>query len=155
MSLLSANQAFGIAIVVCLFVPQRAPAAEPPTVPADVLFESKIEYANPDNQHLALDMARPKSVTGSAPAIVCIHGGGFRAGNREHHDGLCIALAQRGYVAVTPTYRLAPQYQFPAAMHDVKSVVRWLRANAGKYGIDPARIGATGDSAGGHLALFL
>ena len=64
-------------------------------------------------------------------------------------------LAQRGYVAVTPTYRLAPKYQFPAAVHDVKSVVRWLRANADKYGIDPTRIGVMGDSAGGHLAQFL
>lgn len=126
-----------------------------PVPPEGVTFTADIEYANPDGQHLALDMARPKDASGPLPTIVCVHGGGFRAGNREHHDALCMQLAQRGYVAVTPTYRLAPKYQFPAAVHDVKSVVRWLRANAGKYGVDPARIGVMGDSAGGHLAQFL
>ncbi|HEX5176945.1 MAG TPA: alpha/beta hydrolase, partial [Chthoniobacteraceae bacterium] len=53
------------------------------------------------------------------------------------------------------TYRLSPAYQFPAAVHDCKAAVRWLRANAAKYKLDPARIGAMGGSAGGHLALFL
>lgn len=126
-----------------------------PAVPDDVIFETGIEYTNPDEQHLQLDMARPKNADGPFPAVVCIHGGGFRAGSRQGYDGLCIKLAQRGYVAVTVSYRLAPKYQFPAAVHDVKAAVRWLRANASKYKIDPDRIGATGGSAGGHLAQFL
>jgi acetyl esterase/lipase len=134
-------------------VVQAAPAKV--DVPESVIFETNIEYSRPDGESLSLDMARPKDAQGARPAIVCIHGGGFRAGNREHHDALCVKLAERGYVAVTPTYRLAPKHQFPAAVHDVKAVVRWMRANASKYGIDPTRIGATGDSAGGHLALFL
>jgi acetyl esterase/lipase len=87
--------------------------------------------------------------------VICIHGGGFRAGTREGYDQLCVQLAERGYVAVTVTYRLAPKYQFPAAVFDVKAAVRWLRANASTYHIDPDRIGATGGSAGGHLAQFL
>jgi acetyl esterase/lipase len=87
--------------------------------------------------------------------VVCIHGGGFRAGDRKGWDGRCVKLAQQGYVAVTVTYRLAPKYQFPAAVYDCKAAVRWLRANARKYHVDPERIGVTGDSAGGHLALFL
>jgi len=124
-------------------------------VPDDVIFERGVEYSNPDDQHLQLNLARPKTATGVLPAVVCIHGGGFRAGSREGYDGLCLKLAQRGFVAATVSYRLAPQYQFPAAVHDVKAAVRWLRANAGKYQIDPARIGATGGSAGGHLAQFL
>jgi acetyl esterase/lipase len=120
-----------------------------------VTFESGIEYTNPDQQHLKLDMARPKTGDGPFPAVLCIHGGGFRAGNREGYDGLCIKLAQQGYVAVTITYRLAPKYPFPAAIYDTKAAVRWLRANAAKYHIDPDKIGVTGGSAGGHLALFL
>jgi len=125
------------------------------TVPAGVVFEKNIEYSNPDDQHLQLNMARPKDGAGPFPAVICIHGGGFRAGTRESFNGLCLQLAERGYVAVTVSYRLAPKYQFPAAVYDVKAAVRWMRANAEKYQIDPDRIGTTGGSAGGHLAQFL
>jgi acetyl esterase/lipase len=133
----------------CLFIP-RAAAAE-------VIFEEGIEYSNPDDQHLKLNLARPSDVKEGQrlPAILCIHGGGFRAGDRKGWDGFCKKMADRGYVAVTVTYRLAPKYQFPAAIYDVKAAVQWLRTNADKYHIDPDRIGAVGDSAGGHLALFL
>lgn len=124
-------------------------------VPDNVTFEKGIEFSNPDNQHLQVDLARPKEGKGPYPAVVCIHGGGFRAGNRESYDKLCLTLAQRGYVAITVTYRLAPAYPFPAAVLDCKAAVRWLRANAAKYGVDPARVGVTGGSAGGHLAQFL
>ncbi len=130
-------------------------AQKAPAVPEDVTFETGIEYANPDGQHLQLNIARPKSGDGPFPAIVCIHGGGFRAGKREGYDATCLKLAQHGYVAVTVTYRLAPKFQFPAAVHDTKSAVRWVRANAAKFKIDPERIGTTGGSAGGHLAQFL
>jgi acetyl esterase/lipase len=99
-------------------------------------------------------LARPDG-SGPFPAVVCIHGGGFRAGAREGYDGLIKKLAAHGYVAATVTYRLTPKYQFPAAVYDVKSAVRWLRANAAKYHVDPDRIGAMGGSAGGHLAQFL
>jgi len=132
-----------------------AQAQKPPVVPEDVIFEAGIEYTNPDNQHLKLNLARPKKGDGPFPAILCIHGGGFRAGKREGYDGLCVRLAQQGYVAMTVSYRLAPKNPFPAAIHDVKAAVRWVRANAGKYHIDPERIGVTGGSAGGHLAQFL
>ena len=124
-------------------------------VPDNVVFERGIEYANPDNQHLQLNLARPKNATGKLPAVLYIHGGGFRAGSREGYNSYCLKLAQRGFVAVTVTYRLAPRYQFPVQVYDVKAAVRWLRANAEKYQIDPERIGVTGGSAGGHLAQFL
>ena len=120
----------------------------------EIVVENDIEYSNPDNQHLQLNMARPTG-SGPYPAVVCIHGGGFRAGTRQGYDGLIKKLAENGYVAVTVTYRLAPKYQFPAAVYDVKAAVRWLRANAAKYHVDPNRIGTTGGSAGGHLAQFL
>jgi len=92
---------------------------------------------------------------GPFPAVLCIHGGGFRAGKRDSYDALCLKLAQRGYVAATMTYRLAPKHKFPAAVHDTKAAVRWLRANAAAYKINPQKIGVTGGSAGGHLAQFL
>lgn len=121
----------------------------------EIIFEAGIEYTNPDDQHLQLNLARPKDGGGLRPAVLCIHGGGFRAGKRERWDKLCQQLAERGYVAATASYRLAPKYQFPAAVHDVKAAVRWLRANAAKYRIDPERIGVVGDSAGGLLVLML
>lgn len=124
-------------------------------IPNGVLFERNIEYANPDNQHLQLNLARPKENTSSLPVVVCIHGGGFRAGSREGYDRLCVSLAEHGFLAATITYRLAPKYQFPAAIHDSKAAIRWLRANAARYNIDPKRIGVMGGSAGGHLAQFL
>src|ERR1041385_9059131 len=120
-----------------------------------ILVQNDIEFANPDDQHLLLDMASPKDGKGPFPAILCIHGGGFRAGDRHGYDGLIKKLAERGYVAVTVEYRLSPKFQFPATVYDVRAAVRWLSANAKKYRIHPNRIGVPGGSAGGHLAQFL
>jgi acetyl esterase/lipase len=146
---MSVQSITGMLVSALIFVlAQRVGAAE-------IVFEQGLEYANPDNQHLQLNLARPKGGDRKRPAVVCIHGGGFRAGDRKRWDGFCKKLAERGYVAVTVTYRLAPKYQFPAAVNDVKAAVRWLRANAEKYQVDPDRIAALGDSAGGHLAQFL
>jgi acetyl esterase/lipase len=147
---------FGLLGAVCsaaLVLQDTAMAAEL-VVPEGVTFTKDVEYSNPDDQHLQVNVAQPKG-DGPFPAVVCIHGGGFRAGKRESYDKLCLKLAERGYVAITVTYRLAPAYPFPAAVLDCKAAVRWLRANAGKYHVDSARIGVTGGSAGGHLAQFL
>ncbi len=70
----------------------------------EVTMEKDVEYANPDNQHLQLNIARPKG-NGPFPAVMCIHGGGFRAGTRNWYDGLIKKLAERGCVAATITYR--------------------------------------------------
>lgn len=144
-----------LALLGVLFSLSAAVATAQPKVPDTVTFEAGIEYTNPDNQHLQLDLARPKTGDGPFPAVVCIHGGGFRAGKREGYDNLIVKLAEQGFVAVTVSYRLAPKYKFPAAIHDTKAAIRWVRANAEKYKIDPARVGVTGGSAGGHLAQFL
>ena len=141
--------------VLLLVIPVSAQTPKTLKVPDSVTFESGVEYSKPDGESLALDIARPKTGDGPFPAVLCIHGGGFRAGTREGYDALCVKLAEHGYVAVTVTYRLAPKHPFPAAVNDVKAAVRWLRANASTYKIDPDRIGVTGGSAGGHLAQFL
>ncbi len=129
-------------------------AAQTPAVPDNVILERDVAYSSPGGERLAMDIARPKE-GGTHPAIVCIHGGGFRAGDRKSWLPLCLRLAQRGYTAATITYRLAPKSPFPAAVQDSKTAVRWLRANAAKYGIDPTRVGVMGDSAGGTLVLML
>jgi acetyl esterase/lipase len=124
-------------------------------VPDSVAWHEGIEYSAPGGEPLRLNLAMPREGSGPFPAVVCIHGGGFRAGKREALDALCKKLAERGYVAATVSYRLAPAHPFPAAVHDVKAAVRWLRAHADTYRVDPARIGALGYSAGGSLAQLL
>ena len=124
-------------------------------IPDGVSFERDIEYGNANGEKLLLNLAQPKSSQGKRPAVLCIHGGGFRAGTREGYNKTCLMLAQSGFVAATVEYRLAPNFQFPAAVHDVKAAVRWVRKNAAKLNIDPDRIGVMGGSAGGHLVQFL
>ncbi len=143
-----------IALLGLLLVIQ-ASADAAPQVPDSVIWETGVEYSNPEDEHLQLNIARPKAGAGPFPTVLCIHGGGFRAGKRDSYDALCVKLAERGYVAATMTYRLAPKHKFPAAVHDTKAAVRWLRANAATYKINPDKIGVTGGSAGGHLAQFL
>jgi acetyl esterase/lipase len=84
-----------------------------------------------------------------------IHGGAWRGGNKAQHRDLLDRFARRGYVAVSPQYRFCPKDLFPAQVLDVKAAVRWVKAHADEYHIDPTRIGAMGFSAGGHLALML
>src|SRR5580658_11071387 len=149
------RKAFGLPVAFVFLLGSAQLAQAAPHVPENVIWQTDIEYSNPDDQHLQLNLARPKTGEGPFPAILCIHGGGFRAGTRDGYDGLCIKLAEHGYVAATMTYRLAPKYKFPAAIYDCKAAVRWLRANAATYKINPDKIGVTGGSAGGHLAQFL
>lgn len=125
-----------------------------PSMPPTVIHEAEVEYSNV-GQKVAMDIVRPRNASAAVPAVLLVHGGGFRRGHRNSYLPLAIKLAERGYVAATASYRLAPRHQFPAAVEDVKAAVRFLRANAQKYGIDPTRMGASGGSAGGHLVLML
>ncbi len=126
-----------------------------PPMPNTVIHDPDIEYSNVGGK-IAMDIIRPANPPAAAlPAVLLIHGGGFRAGNRQSYLPTAIRLAERGYVAATMSYRLSPRNQFPAAVEDAKAAVRFLRANASKYGIDPDHIGTMGGSAGGTLVLFL
>jgi pectinesterase len=88
-------------------------------------------------------------------AIMIIHGGGWRSGNRTQHYPLAQRLADLGYVCFTPEYRLSTEALFPAAVYDLKSALRWIRTNAKKYDVDTNKIVVLGFSAGGELAAFL
>lgn len=117
--------------------------------------EKDLVYGKDGQVELQLDLAMPTDGDGPFPALVCIHGGGWRGGKRQDMEDTIKTLAGRGYVAATVSYRLSNVAKFPAQVEDCKAAVRWLRANAKKYKIDPDRIGATGYSAGGHLACML
>ena len=139
---------FAIAALLCTTLR----AAQPP---ANVLFEKDVVYGKVGDVELKLNISRPKDAAGVLPCIVVIHGGGWAAGDRAGHDNITWMFAQRGYVCTTVGYRFAPKYPFPAQVQDVKCAVRFLRANAEKYHIDPKRFGAVGFSAGAHLSMML
>lgn len=115
-----------------------------------------IVYQTVAGQELKLDLYQPAVPTVSpSPLVIVIHGGAWMAGNRADMASLCEAIAKNGMTAATVSYRLAPKSKWPAMLDDVQSAVRFLRAKSGDYAIDPNRIGATGASAGGHLAMLL
>ena len=90
-----------------------------------------------------------------APALLAVHGGSWRSGTKLNWFRHARKLARAGFVVVAINYRHAPEFKFPAQIHDCKAAVRWMRRHAGEYGIDPDRIGAIGYSAGGHLVALL
>ena len=123
-------------------------------VPDDVIIDKNVDYTSITHGKLAMDIVRPKA-KGNYPAIVMIHGGGFNGGQRDSYLPMAIRLAQNGYVAATISYRLTPMYQFPIPLYDAKTAVRFLRANATKYGVDKEHMGAIGVSAGATWSQFL
>ncbi len=120
-----------------------------------VRVERDLVYGKGGDTDLKLDLAMPSEGEGPFPALVCIHGGGWIGGSRQDLEKTIEGLAGRGYVAVTVTYRLAPAARFPAQIEDCKAAVRWLRAHAREYHVNPDRVGALGFSAGAHLACLL
>ena len=143
---------FVVTVAVLIGPPPRvaAQAAKP-----NVRVEQGLVYGKGGDSDLKLDLAMPNDGTGPFPAIMCIHGGAWRAGKRTDLEKTIEGFAARGYVGVTVSYRLAPASKFPAQLEDCKAAVRWLRANAATYHVNPDRIGVMGFSAGGHLACML
>lgn len=103
-----------------------------------------------------LDVYRPKEAEGKKlPVIVSVHGGGWVYGDKERYQYYCMSLAQHGFAVVNFTYRLAPEFKFPAALEDANLVIHWIFAHAQQYGFDTEHIFGVGDSAGAHqLALY-
>ena len=104
---------------------------------------------------LHCDVFIPPQPGSGRTAILLVHGGAWLQGDRSQLRGYGILLARLGFVCVCSEYRLTGEAQWPAQIHDVKAALRWLRANADHYGVDPTRIAVSGNSAGGHLALML
>ncbi len=140
------------AIAVLIFVStSHVRAADP----ASGKLTEDIVYAKVGDRELKLDMMVPGEGDGPFPALIVIHGGAWRAGNKKDVRFVMEEAAKRGYVAISPSYRFCPTDVFPAQVHDVKAAVRWLRTNAKAHKVNPDKLGATGFSAGGHLALML
>ena len=131
-------------------------AQDPPfELPPGVVVERDLVYARYGARELKLDLYRPESAEGPLPGVVFIHGGGWSGGNRSAFRRQAAHLAARGFIGATIEYRLSGEATYPAAVHDSKAAVRWMRANAARYRINPDRIAAAGGSAGGHLVAML
>ncbi|MFT4901020.1 MAG: acetyl esterase/lipase [Lentimonas sp.] len=125
-------------------------------LPDGVTGFENIVYANIDDVDLMINLYRAEASTSdSLPVVLWIHGGAFQGGNRRGVSDRVLHMTTLGYAVVSMDHRLIPDYIFDAPIEDTKAVVRFLRANADTYGLDPDRIGAIGGSSGGFLAALL
>ena len=125
-------------------------------LPKSIKKKGNIVYKTIGNRKLALDIFYPKEKTKQTQAaVLLIHGGGWKSGDKNQNYDQAIKLAENGYVAITVEYRLSLEAKYPAAILDVKSAVQWIRINAKKYQINPNKIAVMGFSAGGQLAALL
>lgn len=140
--------------------PERSQKARKPDrtkrsrAPEGVTVERDVVYARVGGRDLPLDIYVPDKVAKPMPVIIWVHGGGWKGGSKGGISRAVGALS-RGYALVSVEYRLSGEAIWPAQIEDCKAAVRWTRANAGKYGFDPDRIGAWGSSAGGHLVAMM
>jgi acetyl esterase/lipase len=125
------------------------------TTPEDVVRFDDIQYGTVEPKWQMLDVYRPKAAEGKLPVILSVHGGAWVYGDKDVYQFYCMSLARRGFAVVNYSYRLAPEYKYPASFNDTKAVCDWILANAEKYGFDTDNIFGVGDSAGAHmLAMF-
>ena len=113
-----------------------------------------VPFGTGGGRDLFCDVFLPPVEGRNRAAIVLVHGGGWIQGDRTQLRYYGIQLARYGFVCICPEYRLSGESIWPAQINDVKAAIRWLRANADRYGIDDAQICVSGNSAGGHLALI-
>jgi len=127
----------------------------PKELPAGVIEQKNIEYGKVGDHALLLDLYVPEKISKPVPGLIFIHGGGWTGGSRDVYKPYTVSYAKKGYVAATISYRFSGEATFPAAVEDAKCAVRWLRANAATYHVDPNKIAVIGGSAGGHLSLMV
>lgn len=135
--------------------PDAALAAAQPSRHAYSVERNQVYTPEGWPQVLRADVYRP-SAEGRRPAVLLIHGGGWEVPDRRHQmESIARRLAERGYVVVNATYRLAPAHQHPAPVEDLQQALSWMRERSAALSIDPARVATFGYSAGGHLAALL
>jgi acetyl esterase/lipase len=123
---------------------------------ADVKEEKGLSYCKINHHNLLIDAFMPTGKSSKKiPAVIMIHGGGWRSGSRSQHYPLAERLAHLGYACFTPEYRLSTEALFPAAVYDIKAAIKWVKEHASTYNIDTSKIVIAGFSAGGELAAFM
>jgi len=125
-------------------------------LPKGVVAEENVVYSKIGKRGLHLDLFYPAEQKAQTyPGVILVHGGGWRSGDMSQAAPMAQRLAARGYVTAAVEYRLSTEALYPAAVHDLKAAIRWMRANASKYKINPDNIAALGCSAGGQLVALL
>jgi acetyl esterase/lipase len=146
-------------VAVLLAAPLPSPAQKKPPeikLPEGVELLRDVEYGKGGDRALKIHILRPKDTPREPmPVAVWVHGGGWHAGNKDSGIGLLATYAARGYFCASVEYRFSTEAPFPAQIEDCKCAIRYLRAHAKKYHLDPDRIGVFGGSAGGHLVALL
>jgi acetyl esterase/lipase len=122
---------------------------------ARVLIEKGVVCGTGGGRELRCDVFTPPAGTANGVGVLLIHGGGWIQGDRSQLQGYGILLGRNGYTCVTCEYRLSGEAKWPAQLEDVKTALRWMRANSVQLGIDPDKIAVSGNSAGAHLSLML
>jgi acetyl esterase/lipase len=134
------------------FVPRNR---QQPMTPPNVTAHRDIPYVENGHERQRLDLFLPAEAKGPLPVIVWIHGGGWKSGSKENCLPLRAHFVEKGYAVASIGYRLSSHAIFPAQIEDCKGAIRWLRAHAEEYHLDPDRFGVWGSSAGGHLAALV
>ena len=132
---------------------QRRKRDTSPKIPESVTVHRDIAYVTDGHERQKLDLYVPADTGENLPLIIWVHGGAWRGGNKTHYRP--IEYLSAGYAGASINYRLSQHAVFPAQIEDVKAAIRWLRANAETYRLDPNRFAAWGSSAGGHLVAML
>jgi len=133
-------------------IAQPSAQQRPSRLPEGVIVHRDLAYVPGGDERQKLDLYLPNDGT-NLPLIINIHGGAFKAGSKA--DGVPVEYLAQGYAVASIDYRLSQQAKYPAQIEDCKAAVRWLRAHAPEYRLDPSRFATWGSSAGGHLAAML
>ncbi len=140
-------------LVTITVLAQRRNRDTSPKIPESVTVHRDIAYVTDGHERQKLDLYVPADTGENLPLIIWVHGGAWLGGNKTHYRPMEYLSA--GYAGASINYRLSQHAVFPAQIEDVKAAIRWLRANAETYRLDPNRFAAWGSSAGGHLVAML
>ena len=143
-----------LAVSLTLSIAAHAQAPQP-RLPEGVKAHRDLAYVEGGHERQKLDLYLPEKAGGPLPLILWVHGGGWQAGSKDQCPPLRGGYLERGYAVASIGYRLSGHAVFPAQIEDCKSAIRWLRAHAKEYSLDPQRFGVWGSSAGGHLVALI
>jgi pectinesterase len=126
-----------------------------PSLASDIKIHKNIPYRNINGRELLFDIFFSNKKNKKFPTVLLVFGGGWKSGDKTQNYAMATELANHGYIAVTAEYRLSPEAIYPAAVYDLKSAIRCIKALSKKYPIDTSRIAVMGVSAGGQLAALI